>query len=266
MPVMLKKPLPGAGNATSSPHSKQPAQSSGKPSFIKTGAAAVAALQEEQAKADIAREQSSKPWRFRISQKDGVGKDYLITFLDGDLDSNGLIQMNVWAEHTMQVSGDWDNYVCLAPNFCPMCAADDRADLVQAFTVIDQNPYTVQSGQKKGMTIPWQRKLYVVKRMTLGQLQKIAQKHGGLRGLQLTVCRTTTKSPAAGDMFEAQQKFSDEELAEAFPKNEKGDRQDVPFVYNDVAPFYPAEKLKELGIGTKAAVGNEPKQDLDKHL
>lgn len=264
MPVILKKPTlhtNAAGVVAQAP------VASGTPSFIMTGVQAQKALAEEKARADIAREQSMRPFRFWISDKN-LGKDYVITFLDGNLTKDGVIDSRVWSEHMIQVSGSWENIVCLAPEYCPVCTkADNTPRLVIAFTVVDHTPYTIQNGEKKGQVIQNTRKLYVVKRTTLAQLQKVAEKHDGLRGLQIEVSRTTAKAANVGDMFTPIQKYSDAELQETFGKDEKGNRLDLPFDYNKVAPRYTPQQLADMGLGSASAViGNEPKEDLSSHL
>lgn len=246
MPVILKKPaVAGTGNEkfTTVAHS-------GQPSFIRSGHAASQALAEEQSRADIAKEARTKPFRFSIDAKKDLGKDFTITFLDGDLDANGEINKSVWPEHAIELSGRWTNLVCLQPEYCPACAHSDKFELVAGFTITDHTPYTIQKGPKQGVVLTNQRKLYVAKRTTLAQLQKIAVSTNGLRGLQLQVSRSTDRVARVGDMFIPIQKYDDNELKQLFPPNEKGERQDLPFNYGEAAPFFTADQMKDLGLHT----------------
>lgn len=261
MPVSIK---PKAASATPT----QPTTSNKPtPSFIKTGDAAKKALAEQEAAAELAREASNKPRRFYITDKN-LGKDFDLTFLDGDLDGSGEIQMNTWSEHFRKIAGKWTNMVCLAPDYCPNCIADDRSTIVAAFTVVDHTPYEIQSGQRKGEVIPWQRKLYIVKQGTLAQLNKFAGMRGGLRGVRFCVTRTTAKSPQVGDMLVPYDgKYDDAELKTEFPADKDGNRQDVPFDYATAAPYFTAEELKGLGVGSATTViGKEVGADLSSQL
>jgi hypothetical protein len=239
-----------------------------KASFIKTGKQANEVLKEAQTQADMAQEARSKPWRFRIPQKE-TGKDFLITFLDGDLDpKTGELELTVWSEHTLQIGGSWTNIVCLQPDYCPVCAkSDDNPDVIACFTVVDHSEYTIQKGDKQGQVVKNQRKLYIAKRQTIGQLQKLATKNKGLRGLQVEVSRSTSKTAAVGDMFSPNQKFDEGELKAMLGKDKDGKRLDLPFDYNEAAPMFDADKLSDMGFGTSGdIIGKKPGKDLSEEL
>lgn len=260
MPVTITKP-----SSASTP--KPTSGGAPTPSFIKTGDAAKQALKEHETQAALAREQAGKPWRFYIDGKN-LGKDYDITFLDGDLGPDNEIIMNSWAEHFRQIAGKWTNMVCLQPEYCPNCIADDKPNMVCAFTIIDHTPYTIQNGDKKGQTVTDQRKLYVVKPTTLAQLNKIAQAKGGLRGVRLRVTRGTARSPQVGDLFLPMDgKYTEDELAEMMGKDKDGHPLNVPFEYASAAPYYSVEELKNLGVSsTSTVIGKETGPDLTKEL
>lgn len=264
MPVVINKKAAGAAPNS---ETKKPTGGAGAPSFIMTGDTAKKALKEEEAKAELARDQAGKPRNFYI-HKDNLGKDYDITFLDGDLDKNGEIQMNSWSEHFRQVGGKWRSFVCLQPGYCANCAADDKPTMVCAFTVVDHSEYTVQKGPNEGKTFKDQKKLFMAKRGTLAQLQKIASMRNGLRGVRITATRTTANAAQVGDMLiPLDGKYDDNELFEMLGKDDKGNRNDLPFNYAEAAPYYTAEELKNLGIGSASnIIGKEQGEDLSHKL
>jgi hypothetical protein len=178
---------------TAAPEAKQPSQApSGVPamSFMKKGTAAKEAMAAEEAKAELARADRDKLWRFMMKQ----GEDRKITFLDGELDADKMLDVNMYFEHTIQVNGRWENFVCTADvdpsQECPICArGDNKHALVGALTIIDHTPYTIAKGANAGKVIENQKKLFVAKKGTLALLTKIAVKRGGLTGCTFDASR-----------------------------------------------------------------------------
>lgn len=242
---------------------------SGKPAvggagFLKTGKDAQALFQQEQAKAEAAKEASGKLWRFFIRKED-CGKDFKITFLDGHLDADGVLTAPMWMEHTVFVAGQWRNVPCTAHEEpCPICAKGDNAPaLVAGFTIIDHTPYTIKKGANAGQTVKDQRRLYVPKKTTFGQLQKYATKHGGLAGLTFEVSRMNDKSPNVGDAFMVDEKRTLAQLAAIYGDNAK------PADYGEEIVYYTASQLISMGAGqgSLSKIGGEiNSKDLDAEL
>ena len=151
----------GSGNhsTNSTPKSASKSQAS-SPSFLKSGTAAQEALATEEAKAEMAKAEAGKAWRFML--KDGEEKR--VTFLDGDLDENGMLSDQRFYQHTLFVNGNWMNFVCTSDvdqsQPCPICAKNDkdsRPSLVGVLSVIDHSEHVVQQGPNKGNVIKNQR-------------------------------------------------------------------------------------------------------------
>lgn len=259
MPVSIAKPPGAKPNVT--PGSQTVA------SFMKTGAAAKAAIVEADAQAEMRREAAGKALRFYIGKKD-LKKDFEITFLDGDVDAAGELCLQLWHEHVIEIGGKPNPIVCLAPDYCPACnLKDSQPAVVAGFTIVDHTPYTFSKGTRQGETEVNKRKLYVAKRASLGLLQKYAAQYGGLRGMKFVVSRSTDRTARVGDIMMPVCKYDDNELQEMMGKDKEGHRQDLPFDYTSEAPFFPAEKMVEMGIGVAGAVvGKTPTTDLSNKL
>ncbi len=233
-------------------------------SFMKTGAAAKALLQEETAKAEAAAAERGKLWRFRIPESD-CGKDFMITFLDGHLDSDGMLDPPMWMEHTVYVGGRWQNLPCTAHEEpCPICAnSDSKPALVAGFTVIDHTPYKIQKGPNAGNIAKDKRKLFVAKKQTFAILQKIASKQGGLVGCTFEVSRQNDKAPSVGDLFQVTEKQKLSQLAAQYGE------EATPADFSEEITYYNAAQLLSLGIkgtamGKIGGTGNS--KDLDAEL
>lgn len=222
--------------------------------LFKKGLAAHAEIKKEDEAAESAKLLGNRMFRFWMNQ----GEERKITFLDGELDDNGLLDILSYKEHGLKVNGRFTQFVCLEDitGVCPICESGDRASLVGVFTVIDHTPYQIQKGEKAGQVVKDQRKLFVAKRGTLKILQKTAQKRDGLAGCTFDVNRTGDKSPQVGDMFEFIEKRSLPELVKAYGEAAQ------PADYQKEVPYHPAEELIKLGIGTKPhMIGNEAPVD-----
>ena len=225
----------------------------GSMGFLKTGGAAKQAVQEAEAKAEAQKAEAGKLWRFRIPE--GDDDDRRITFLDGTLDEEGTLEAPMWHEHTIQLGGKWKNVPCTSHEEpCPICANGDNAALVAGFTVIDHTPYTIQSGPNAGKTVKFSKRLFVAKRTTYAQLQKLATKQGGLVGTTWDVSRNGDKSPAVGNMFQFEAKSSLAELKKelAAVKAEYGELV-APADFAEEITYYTRAELIQQGV--KGAVG-----------
>ena len=230
------------------PTTSKPAQKSGSVlGFLKKGAAAKEALQKEEAQAELRKQEQGRLWRFRMPE----GEERKITFLDGDIDDDGMLDINMFYEHTIRVNGTWENFVCTADTDtsqpCPICEAGNTPSLVGVMTVIDHSEHKIKKGPNAGKTITNQRKLFVAKQGTLKLLTKQAVKRGGLAGCTFEVSRLGDKDPAVGNQFDFVHKFeSYEEIAE-----ELGLKiEDVqPANYEEEIRYRSPEELIELGVG-----------------
>jgi hypothetical protein len=223
-------------------------------SFLKRGKAA----QKLIAKADAAAEirQSQRDVRRFFVPMEG---ESMVTFLDGELDSDGLLSAVAFNEHKVKMNGTWRNYFpCTAAHEpCPICEqADHYPSLVSLFTVIDHTKWK----DKNGKVHRHERKLFVAKRDTLKRLQKQATKRGGLAGWRVTIGRTGDRSPETGTDFEWIEQHDLDELARTL----KLPAETVtPFDYDEVIHYYTADELRDLGFGGNV-VGRQDTQSMRK--
>lgn len=219
-------------------------------SFMKKGKAAQQmhkkAEAETEAKKQASENQVNRFWMPNDSERQ-------ITFLDGEVDADGVLNANSFWEHQLKLGGHWRNwYPCTQlEEECPICEGGDNASLVTIFTIIDHEPFT---SKKTGKTYQNERKLLAVKREVYKRLQKIAAKRGGLAGITFDVSRGGDKSPGSGELFEFVEKRTTAEIAKAY--NLKAD--DVkPFDYDKVIVYNNAKKLREMGFGAEGGAGGK---------
>lgn len=225
--------------------------------FLKKGAAAKDAFQQEEAKAEMAKAEAGKMWRFFLKD----GEDGQITFLDGDLNEEGMLDINMFHEHRVRINGAWQNFICTAEadtsQPCPICESGDRPSFVGVMTVIDHRSHTIQNGPNAGKVIKNIRRLFVAKRNSMKQLAKLAAKRGGLAGCTFDVSRSGEKEPAVGNQFDFVEKFeSFEDIAAKF-----GLEMDavMPANYAEELKYRSPEELIDLGVGkaVKSALGTK---------
>jgi len=234
-------------------------------SFIKTGNASVALAEQAEKEAEIRREQTGKLWRFFLSQIKNSSKyeDARITFVDGDLNSEGFLTPPRWYEHMMYLSGTWTNFVCpektnpTSGDKCPLCESGDKPSLVAGFTIIDHRQYKSQKGDIYADT----RKLFIAKPQTFEILNKMAVKRNGLAGCSFDVSRTGDKSPSVGSVFDFCEKKPVMEIQAAYMKETTDPKtnQKTKGTY-----FIPADYENEIvyrtGAELTALVGGAPAQ------
>lgn len=206
--------------------------------------------EEELKKADAAAEArgADNVFRFWIPY-DEPDSERRITFLDGDVDDDGLLTLPMYYEHNVYMNGRWGNhFVCLAAETsCPICeSGESNAGLVGVATVVDHTPYVIKSGDRKGEEIKDQRKLFVCPRGTVKLLHKIAKKRGGLAGVTLDVSRSGKKAARVGDMFDFVAKTDMKKI------REKLGEETEPFDYGEVLPYVSEEDLRKLGFGVES--------------
>lgn len=249
-----------AAGSSASPAADQ--QNAAKPSlkqkaaanvtWFKKGKEAQEALALEEAKAELAKAEAGRLWRHMLKE----GEEKQLTFLDGDLDADGMLDILMFYQHTLFVNGNWMNFVCTAEadqtQPCPICAGGDRPALVGVMTVIDHSEHEIQKGPNKGNILKNQRRLFVAKRGTIKHLTKLAVKRGGLAGCTFDVSRTGDKEPNVGNQFDFVEKHDNLAALAAILGLNAQDCQ--PANYQEEIRYHSPEELIELGVG-KAASG-----------
>ncbi len=236
----------------------------GTPSTIhlKTGVEAKAALDKDDARAEAAEAEYGKLWRFGIP-KGNLDEDFKITFLDGTVTEDGVLDGPMFYEHFLYGPQGWRPYTCIkaiGEEPCPLCEGGDTPALVQALTVIDHTHYQADDGT----VYKDRKKLFVAKRKTIKMLYKYAEKKSGLGGCTFEVSRTGPKEPRVGNVYEFIEKNDIEALAKVY-----GHDETKPAVYADEITVYSASEMKKMGLGpATVTVGqkNAPASDVGAEL
>lgn len=225
--------------------------------WIKSGKdSAALAKQEEEAQERRAQEKG-KMWRFMLKP----GEEALITFVDGNLDSEGFLLPDRWYEHSLFMNGRWgNNFVCPektnphSKDKCPICETGDAAYLCAGFTVID---HRIVKG-KNDKEYKDRPKLLVAKPKSFEMLAKYASKLGGLAGQTFSVSRSKGEQVASiGDVWIPVSKHSVEALKAKYtqevtdPKTGKKNTISVfvPAIYAEEIVYRSGAELRALGLG-----------------
>ncbi|MBY0560032.1 hypothetical protein [Hyphomicrobium sp.] len=251
-----KKSAPAQYNVVTKP-AESPKKTGTVLSFLKTGQSAREALTQEEAKAELAKQEQGKLWRFWMPD----GEDRRVTFLDGEMSDDGLLDVPMFYQHTIRINGNWESFVCTADadtsQPCPLCESGDKPSLVGVMTVIDHSEHKVKNGPNAGAIIKNTRKLFLAKRNTIKQLTKLAAKRDGLAGCTFDVSRTDDKQPSVGNQFDFVEKFeSYDDIADKYGLKIE-DAQ--PADYTQEIRYRKPEELIELGVGkaVKSALGTK---------
>jgi len=198
--------------------------------------------QVEQADAETAKKQAAGLARRFWIPNDTESQ---ITFLDGGLDTDGLLQTVTYWEHQLRMNGHWRNWFACTQDQepCPICLGQaDTPSLVAVFTVLDHNEWK----DKQGAMHKNERRLFVCKRETFKRLQKIATKREGLSGATFDVSRTGDKSASVGSDFDFVEKRIEAEIRKAYSLT----KDDVAaFDYEEVIVYRDASELQKIGFG-----------------
>jgi hypothetical protein len=239
MAINLKK-------KTSKPKSEEKSEKSEKAKvkkpvggFLAKGIASKKGLEKAEIEAEKRKEEQGKAWRFYL--KDGESEQ--CTFLDGDLDDDGFLDLVSFHQHTERLNGKWENFIVDPDQPDPIQETTGKTPAFCAvFTVFVHKPWKDQDGNEHEGS----RRLFVAKRQTIKQLQKLAEKRGGLTGCTFEISRTGDKMAGVGDMFDFEDKNSIADLAEHLGIEEK---DMAPLNYEEELTFYSEDQLRTLGFG-----------------
>ena len=243
------------GPAAQPAQQQQPSAPAQSASWFKTGKEAKAAVEEADRRTEEKREASGRAWRFYLKE----GEEARITFVDGDLDGDGLLRNPVFKEHNLMQNGRYGNFfVCTSDQEpCPICEGGDEPSLVQAFTIIDHREVKSKDQTK---TYSNMKRLFVAKRNVMKLLQSKASKQGGLVGCTFDVMRSGSNAPNTGDSFDFVEKNTLPDLQGYFVKeDDKGNKETyfVPYTYAEEISYHDAAELRKMGYGSGSPVGSE---------
>jgi hypothetical protein len=236
-------------------------------SWLKSGAESENLAKKHEAAQKAKQDQQGKAFRFWLN----YGEEARITFVDGELDENGLFNPPRVVEHNCQMNGSWNNYfVCQAKSdpdaghVCPICEGGDNPSLLALFTVIDHR--VVPSKKEPGKTYTDTVKLLAAKPQTFEILKKLALKRGGLAGCTFDVSRIGDKAAAVGSMFDFISKEDDLDVLRQKYVRKWVDKEGQEHVTKLFVPLNYAEQLvakteaelRAMGFG-KSTLGGATK-------
>jgi len=241
--------------------------------FLKRGKARKAMLESEDQKAEARQEAAGKTRRFFIP-KDKFDEDIRITFLDGDLDDDGILDGPTFYEHNIKINNRWTQFVsCCDDEPDPLQEAGQEPYPAQAFTIVDHTGFVDREGKE------WKniKRLFIAKRTTQKKLQKLASKRKGLKGCTFDVSRSGDKEPNVGSNFEFVKKRSIKDLKllllKAGVKKDEVEALCTPANYEEELTHYTAKQIRKMvpHLLTKASTisskkANEDAEDLDDEL
>jgi hypothetical protein len=181
-----------------------------------------------------------------------------ITFLDGDLNPEGMLDELTYWEHQCKMGGHWRNWFpCIqGEEACPVCESGEKNALVAIFTIIDHSEYVGKKGNSKGKVFKDQKKLFVCKKNVLKRLRMLASKRDGLRGATFDVARIGENSENVGDTFDFSKKWDDmDEFAKHYnlkddDSGEKVLKAAAAYPYELIVPDHTRADLAKLGFGS----------------
>jgi len=223
------------------------------PNWMKSGKDAVAMLRSEDEK--VGSTGGRRVFRFIMRPETSAQ----VTFLDGDVDEDGMLAVPMYYEHMVYWEGRWQNFVCVNDDEpCPVCEGGDKPYLIGLLTVIDHREKTSRDG-KVYIDDP---KIYAAKRMTLKLLQRQAEKRDGLRGCRFEITRVGKREPAVGSAFEFEGKLDESALVEKYGIDAE------PLNYEEQIVYRSAKELNAIGIGsgTETIGTNDASTKVDEQL
>jgi len=206
---------------------------------------AKAALAAEAAKVAQAADGKYATYRYWMKKDE----EKLITFLDGQLDEDGMLDIPLFFEHSVQSDGRWKTYVCIGEDEgCPFCAEGNRKSLCGVLTIIDHSEFTGKSRDgQPGKLYKNEKVLFVCKKGTIQALTAQAREacDGDLTGATFKVTRSSDpKSPRVGDSFFLKKKVTSDQLETL------GEGKSLAYEYTPEEIGYKDKaQLAELGFG-----------------
>lgn len=234
-----------AGRKPAASSEPKPERKRSKPHFIR-GGEAHDELTRAQRRSDERAERRGSTRRFWIDKKGGQRR---ITFLDGELSGDSILDIPYFYDHTVPYEGGFENFRCTmkAHGECPLCDEGDSAMYVGVLTVLEhhEEPWEDRDGNEHH----YSRRLYVAKLKTLKILNMLASNYDGLTGATFDVMRANERDARVGSSFNFVQKDSIDDLASQLDEPEHAE----PANYEEEPElaFRTPEELRELGFGAK---------------
>lgn len=224
-----------------------------KKSWYTRGDSTASAIKKEDKRIEEKIANQGRLFRFWIEPEESGA----ITFIDGDLTKEGILDCFMYREHQLFMGGSWRNWFpCTSEQEpCPICETGDDPSLVGVFTIIDHREFKGKKAVYKD-----NQKLFVAKRGTLKILQQSATKRGGLAGATFDVTRSSADKANVGDVFDFTEKNEIAVLRKKFVRKNKDGKPETVFVpadYEEEIKYFPADELRKMGFGKGPPIGGE---------
>jgi len=165
-------------------------------------------------------------------------------------------------EHCMKNSrtNRWDVFSeCINENAnCPVCKVTDRPSYFGMFlTCLDLTPYETRDG----VSVPWSKKLLVVKTSQQKKFTRFHEKHGTLRGMILDMTRDGEKDSGIGNDIEFVDFMEEDELLTYETEYVDQNKKKHPIIGHEVFDYgalfpRPTEQQLRAIVGGKAEPGS----------
>ncbi len=217
-----------------------------RPSFMQRGKVAQEELARAGKRAKERAEKAGSTWRFYIPKEGGERR---LTFLDGNLDEEGVLDIPMFYEHGYLNHGtDKIDVRCTRQNEpCPLCDSDDP-DYVGVLTIIEWTEWEDRDKVKHN----YRKRLFVAKYMTLQKLQQKATKYGGLAGATFDVIRTGPRDARVGSDFDYVGKHELDVIGKELTKPEHA--QPCDYDQEPELVYRTADELVDMGLCKKPPV------------
>lgn len=226
-------------------------------SWLKRGAAAQKEIEKVDKYTNIRKLRNTKPGRFYLK----AGEHAEVTFIDGTIESPGMLDCPMWMEHSVTIGSDWGyNFVCLKDEEngimeCVMCEETSKAIgnpmLVMGLSIIDHRK--IPSKRERGKVYVDQKRFFVFTTSTYKKLVEIATKQGGtLAGHRFKLSRSGEHSPRVGDEIEFIRKEPIQLLRNKYKEvvDKKVQTIFTPYNYEKELMYLFTSELADIGIGT----------------
>lgn len=158
------------------------------------------------------------------------GESARVTFMDGNLTREGLIELWLYKEHFLPIPPY--RFVCVAYNEeCPICRDGFRAHLMGAGTIYDHRVNATR--------------IFCVAYSSLSRMAVKAKEVNGLKGWTVLMTKTGNARTRIGDVMEFEGRMTDSELMAAY-----GRRGRLPTMnYAKHLGYLSAKELRKQGFG-----------------
>lgn len=249
----------GKSKAAAPAQPAAPAAAKTKPSFMR-GAAAKKEFDQADRRDTERRERAGSRFRFYIPHAPKADArdrtlERKVLFLDGNLDSDGLLDIPYFYEHRVPHDGSWANFRCTkAQEACPICEAGNEPSYCGVLSCLEIHKETARYTDRNGKVHNYATRLFVAKLQTIKKLNQKAVKYGGLAGCIFDVTRSGKRDASVGSDFEFCEKIDLTDQAFLKELEDQAHAQPADYETEPELTYMTARELAEAGIGKAVPV------------